>query len=278
MSTYTNLDIQLAADAVVPALLKKVDAFNAFTTNYSKSGAKKGDNILVQVESAGAALDFDGSYCGNGSDSTVGVDITLNKHIISRANIPGYLANTVNLQEKVKGVVSKVVEAAQVYVYDQITDVNFTSNYAAGAATAFDLAKYLALDIAASDANLSADRTVVISDTAMASLQLSTAGLFNTTGLMSNPTIASNLIKSSTGLDGYGFITDKSAIGIAFAFPDATFAKDSGMTVTQVALGDMNVQLRMIYDECADTLTIIGEILMGVSVMKAGALVRVTVA
>lgn len=277
MSTYTALDLKLAADMAVPGLSKRVDPFNAFAKNFMKSGMKKLDTVVVQTNTAGAAVNFvsgSNDYGTAQSDTTVGKPIVLDNHVKSTMEIPGYLFGKVDLADKVRLAAQKVIGEVETRIYAGMTTAaGFSAEYLKAVAN-FNLAAMLELDVAASDANLGDDRVVVLSDAAFANLLVSTAGLYK--DITYNPIVVSNLIKTTAVENTYGFITDKSAIGLVAAPVDITAARQDGaVAIEEMNIGGFPVTVRMIYDKTGDRMLVTAECLFGFAAIQPAALIRI---
>lgn len=293
-TTISSLDLKLAADgiSVVPALVKAVDAFGAFTTSFTNGAAIENDVINIPVSSitAGAAAwnASSNNYLTAGTDAVTGVGVTLNQRLKQTSLIEAKYIPRLDLQSKLQELALVVIQKAQLNIYNSLTAATFGAAAFTGLASTFDSLDIADMEVAANDANLGPNRIMVINDAYAAALKktdvlinMRNANGVNDSAMFANISgfdlLSTNLLKSASTVTAenlVGFFTDKSAIGIAAAYVNTDGVNDSGVTIERAVIGGFPIQFRMFYDRSTDQVSLTAEVLFGFSTVRAGSLKR----
>ena len=294
-TTFSSLDLKLAADGLIaiPALVKRVDEFAAFSTQLKNSSALEGDTIQVPVYglTAGAAA-FDkttNNYLTAGTDSATGVGVVLGAPIKQTSLIPARYLPNLDLRAKMQDLANAVLQKCQLNVYDSITAATYGAAAFTGIASTFDMTDIIDLETSANDFNFGSDRVLVVSDAYLANVKKSDVliALRNVSGGNGLDTFAeaagfkligSNLIKSAApalSADNLvGFMTDKSCIAIAAAYPNVDGIGDPGVMIERTIINGFPIQFRSFYDRSTDQLSLTAECMFGFNKLRTGALKR----
>jgi len=290
-SVFTNGTIAEIGQEVVEALSPTIAAFNAFAVGVDASRNLQGDVVKVPVYQAATAVDFNAStanYSIEDDGGVVYVDVTLNQRKKSTQGIPERNMSRVNAQSIIKASMSAVIESTFQAVCSSITLANFGAASFTGAASTFDLADVADLWAVASNAKWNMGDDVLVLSPSYYSALLKDAGVISVDRSGSTAALRQGVIENLNGFTVYptnilpgngqnlvGFMTDKSAIAVAFGADDAEVG---GSILSYDVVADPQTGMQFAIYEFIDpntrTRKMSVEALFGFSVVRAGSLRR----
>jgi hypothetical protein len=292
-SVTSNMDINVLANITLESLKVGLQPLNAWSTGF-RSGARLNDSAKVFVNGMTLdASDFNAAsnnYETVDADTTTGIDIALDTKIKKTAEIAEEDYSKVDISKKLADIGYAVANEAVLRTYNKLTAANFATETIVGAASGFTYDDVIDLEVAADDAGLANQRTLLLSNAYTANLKKDGVLVANKNqpsdpalvwqrfdAIAGFATMSSSLIKSSTPAQGaenlIGFYTDSSAIGLAMGTPAYNGGGDVEVASVQDESG-VGLQLRRHYSRSTGSWYLNAVMLFGTGITRAGGLER----
>lgn len=287
-SVFTNGDINVLANITLESLKVGLNPLTAWATGF-RSGARQNDSAKVFVNGMTLdATDFNASsnnYETVDDDTTTGVDVTLDTKIKKTAQVAEEDYAKIDISAKLRDLGYAVANQAVLRTYNKLLEANFSTSTVVGAAGSFTYDDVVDLEVAADDAGMRMDRTLVLSNLYTANLKKDGVLVANKNqptdpglvwqrfdAISGFATMSSSLIKSSTPAAGaenlVGFYTDSSAMAIAMGTPAYTGGGDVEVATVQDESG-IGLQLRRHYSRTDGSWYLNAVMLFGSEITRA---------
>jgi hypothetical protein len=290
-SVFTNGTISEIGLELIDALGPTIAPIDAFSVGVDASRNLQGDTIKVPVYSSATAVDYNAStanYSNEDDGGVVFVDVTLNKRKKSTSGVLERNLSRISANSLIKAHMQAVITATFQDICSVITSANFGAASFTGAASTFDLADVADLWTVASTAQFAAANNTLVLNPSYHGALLKDAGVISVDRSGSDSALRQGVIPNLNGFEVIcanilpangqnlvGFITDKSAIAVAFG---ADMVEVGGSILSYDVVADAKTGMQFaIYEyieEQTRTRKITVEALYGYSMTRAATLKR----